>query len=46
MTRTFIVEDFAEDEIGQWAKDEVTGEQGYIDNEKFSGHGTQTRTAR
>ena len=30
----FIVEDYAEDEVGQWAKDEVTGEQGYVDDEK------------
>ena len=33
MNRTFIVEDFAEDDFGQWATDEVTGEQGYIDDE-------------
>ena len=32
--RTFIVDDFAEDEFGRWAIDEVTGEQGYIDDEK------------
>ena len=32
--RTFIVENYAEDEFGQWAIDEVTGEQGYIDDEK------------
>ena len=32
--RTFIVENFAEDEFGQWAIDEVTGEQGYIDDER------------
>ena len=32
--RTFIVEDHAEDDFGQWAKDEVTGEQGYIDDER------------
>ena len=36
MNRTFVVEDSAEDEFGQWAKDEVTGEQGSIDD----GHGT------
>ena len=28
-----IAEDFIEDELGQWAADEVTGEQGYIDDE-------------
>ena len=33
-SRTFIVEDYAEDEFGQWAIDEVTGEQGYIDDER------------
>ena len=32
--RTFIVEDYPEDEYGQWASDEVTGEQGYIDDER------------
>ena len=32
--RTFIVEDYPEDEYGQWATDEVTGEQGYIDDER------------
>ena len=32
-SRTFIVEDFTEDELGQWATDEVTGEQGYVDDE-------------
>ena len=32
--RTFIVENFAEDEFGRWAIDEVTGEQGYIDYER------------
>ena len=32
--RTFIVEDFSEDDSGQWATDEITGEQGYIDDEK------------
>ena len=32
--RTFIVEDCAEDEFGQRATDEVTGEQGYIDDER------------
>ena len=34
MNRTFIVEDHAEDDFGQRAKDEVTGEQGYIDDER------------
>ena len=33
MSRTFIVEDFIEDEFGPWATDELTGEQGYIDDE-------------
>ena len=32
--RTFIVEDYPEDEYGQWATEEVTGEQGYIDDER------------
>ena len=42
--RTFIVEDYAEDEFGQWAMDEVTGKQGYIDDEScVFGHGTTTR---
>ena len=36
MNRTFIVEDTAEDEFGQWAKDEVTGEQGYVDERSCS----------
>ena len=34
MNRTFIVEDDAEHDFGQWATDEVTGEQGYIDDER------------
>ena len=34
MNGTFIVEDYAEDEFGQWAKDEVTGEQGHVDDER------------
>ena len=34
-SKTFILEDYIEDEIGQWATDEVTGEQGYIDDERF-----------
>ena len=29
------MEDYAEEEFGQWAKDEVTGEQGYIDDERL-----------
>ena len=33
-SRTFIVEDSTEDEFGQWATDEVTVEQGYIDDER------------
>ena len=32
--RTFIVEEYGEDDFGQWAKDEVTGEQGYVDDER------------
>ena len=32
-SRTFIVEDFIEDEFGLWATDEATGEQGYVDDE-------------
>ena len=35
INRTFIVEDYAEDDFGQWATDEVTGEQGYIDDERI-----------
>ena len=34
MNRTFFVEDYAEDELRQRAKDEVTGEQGYVDDER------------
>ena len=34
MNRTSIVEDYAEDDFGQWTKDEVTGEQGYVDDER------------
>ena len=34
MNRKFIEEDCAEDDFGQWAKDEVTGEQGYVDDER------------
>ena len=33
-SRTFIVENYAEDEFGKWAIDEETGEQGYIDDER------------
>ena len=32
-SRTFIIEDFIENEFGQWATDEVTGEQGNVDDE-------------
>ena len=32
--RTFIVENYAEDEFGQWATDELNCEQGYIDDER------------
>ena len=32
--RTFIVQDYAEDDCGHWAKDEVTGEQGHVDDER------------
>ena len=32
-SRTFIVEDVIEDEFGKWATDEVTGEQGDVDDE-------------
>ena len=34
MNRTFIVENYAEDDFGQCAKDDVAGEQGYIDDER------------
>ena len=34
MNRTFIVEEYAEDDFGQGAKDEVIGEQGYVDDER------------
>ena len=33
-SRTCIVEDYSEDEYAQWTIDEVTGEQGYIDDER------------
>ena len=29
-----FVEDYAEGEFGQWTKDEVTGEQGYVGDER------------
>ena len=32
-SKTFIVEDCIEDEFGQWATDELTGAQGYVDDE-------------
>ena len=34
MSRTFSVQEYAEDDFGQRAKDEVTGEQGYVDDER------------
>ena len=34
MNRTFIVEEHAANDFGQWAADEVTGEQGYVDDER------------
>ena len=34
LNRTFIVEDGSEEESGQWATDEITGEQGYVDDER------------
>ena len=33
-SRIFIVEGYSEDEYGQWGTDEVTGEQGYDDDER------------
>ena len=33
-SKTIIVGIYAEDEFGQWAIDEVTGEQGYVDGER------------
>ena len=43
MNKSFIVEECAEDEYGRWATDEVTGEQGNIDDERscFSDMGGQ-----
>ena len=32
--RTFIVEDYPEDEYGQWATDEATGEKVFFDDER------------
>ena len=34
MNRTFSVQEYAEDDFGQRAKDEVTGEQGHVDDER------------
>ena len=34
MNRSFIVEDYTEDEFGEWAKDEVTDERDYVDDER------------
>ena len=34
MSRIFIVEGYSQDEYGQWSTDEVTGEQGYDDDER------------
>ena len=34
MNKTFVVEDYGEDEFAQWTKDEVTGEQGHVDDER------------
>ena len=34
MNRTFIVEDYADDDFGQRVKDEVTDEQDYIDDNR------------
>ena len=40
-SRTFIVEEYSEDEYGQWATDEAIGEQDYVDNERLCfGHWT------
>ena len=41
MNRTFIVEDFDEDEFGQWPTDEATGERGTLTmRDHVFGHGT------
>ena len=34
MNRTFIVEEYAEDDFAPMGKDEVTGEQGHVDDER------------
>ena len=34
LNRTFIAEDCSADDFGQWAMDEVSGEQDYVDDEK------------
>ena len=34
-SRTFIVEDYSEDEYAQWATDEATSEQSYVDDERL-----------
>ena len=34
LNRTFIVENCSEDDFRQWATDEITGEQGYVDDEE------------
>ena len=34
LNRTFVVEEYSEDDFGQWTTDEVTGEQGYVHDEK------------
>ena len=32
MNRLLLVEHYAENEFGHWTKDEVTGDQGYVDD--------------
>ena len=34
VNRTFIVEEYAEDDFGQWTKNEVASEQGHVDDER------------
>ena len=34
MNRNFIIKDNAEDDFGHWAKEEVTGEQGHVNDER------------
>ena len=34
-SRTFIIEDFVEDEFGLWATDEATGKQGHVDDKEM-----------